>query len=252
MSFISTHPIATITLLLAAAAAVVVLRFVIKIHRKDPTVWAGEMRRFDKFARRDGVPSDVIVFTGSSSIRYWSTLAADMSPLPVLNRGFGGSQIDDVTYYAERAVLRYKPRAIVFYAGENDMVGVLWSTKKTPEQVRDAFRVFCEKIFAQQPSTPIYFISIKPPKRRIAEWPPMQVANQLIRDYCASDQRLHYIDIVPPMLNAQGSPRGELYGWDGIHMNAQGYAIWTSVIRSVLMGQHASTQTAQPAIARLG
>ena len=121
MSFISTHPIATITLLLAAAAAVVVLRFVIKIHRKDPTVWAGEMRRFDKFARRDGVPSDVIVFTGSSSIRYWSTLAADMSPLPVLNRGFGGSQIDDVTYYAERAVLRYKPRAIVFYAGENDM-----------------------------------------------------------------------------------------------------------------------------------
>jgi lysophospholipase L1-like esterase len=234
MSFVSAHPIATITLLLAAVAAVVVLRFVIKIHRKDPTVWAGEMRRFDKFDRRDGVPGDVIVFTGSSSIRYWSTLAADMSPLPVLNRGFGGSQIDDVTYYAERAVLRYKPKAIVFYAGENDMVGVLWSTKKTPEQVRDSFRAFCEKIFAQQPSTPIYFISIKPPKRRIAEWPQMQVANQLIRDYCANDQRLHYIDIVPPMLDARGNPRGDLYAWDGIHMNAQGYAIWSSLIKAVL------------------
>jgi lysophospholipase L1-like esterase len=243
---------ATITLLLAAAAVIFVLRFVIKIHRRDPTVWAGEMRRFDKFDRRDGVPSDVIVFTGSSSIRYWSTLAADMAPLPVLNRGFGGSQIDDVTYYADRAVMRYKPKAIVFYAGENDMAGVLWSSKKTPQEVLDAFRKFCEKIHASLPHTPIYFISIKPPKGRIAEWPQMQLANQLIRDYCASDQRLHYIDIVPPMLNAQGSPRGELYGWDGIHMNAQGYAIWTSVIRSVLMGQHASTQTAQPAIARLG
>ena len=235
MSFISAHPIAAIALLLVAAAAVVVGRFVLKIHRKDPTVWAGEMRRFDKFDRRDGVPGDVIVFTGSSSIRYWSTLATDMSPLPVLNRGFGGSQIDDVTYYAERAILRYKPKAIVFYAGENDMAGVLWSSKKTPEQVRDAFRAFCKKIFASAPDTPIYFISIKPPKRRIAEWPQMRAANRLIRDYCASDQRLHYIDIVPPMSDPQGNPRGDLYSWDGIHMNAQGYAIWTSAVKPALV-----------------
>jgi lysophospholipase L1-like esterase len=252
MSFISTHPIAAIALLLVAAFAFVVLRFVIKIHRKDPTVWAGEMRRFDKFDRRDGVPSEVIVFTGSSSIRYWSTLATDMSPLPVLNRGFGGSQIDDVTYYADRAVLRYKPKAIVFYAGENDMVGVLWSSKKTPEEVRDAFRAFCAKIFASAPGTPIYFISIKPPKRRIADWPQMQVANRLIRDYCASDQRLHYIDIVPPMSDLHGNPRGDLYSWDGIHMNTHGYAIWTSVIKSLLMARLASAQTARPATARLG
>ncbi|HTJ15145.1 MAG TPA: GDSL-type esterase/lipase family protein [Steroidobacteraceae bacterium] len=236
MSFISAHPLTAIALLLLAAFAVVVLRFVIKIHRKDPTVWAGEMRRFDKFDRRDGVPNDVILFTGSSSIRYWSTLVADMSPLPVLNRGFGGSQIDDVTYYADRVVLQYKPKAIVFYAGENDMAGVLWSSKRTPEEVRDAFRAFCQKIFARQPGTPIYFISIKPPRRRIAEWPSMQIANRLIRDHCASDSRLHYIDIVPPMLDAQGNPRGDLYGWDGIHMNAQGYAIWTTVIKPVLMG----------------
>ena len=64
MSFISAHPIATLTSLLVAAAAIFVLRFVIKIHRQDPTVWAGEMRRFDKFDRRDRVPNDVILFTG--------------------------------------------------------------------------------------------------------------------------------------------------------------------------------------------
>jgi lysophospholipase L1-like esterase len=234
MILINAHPIAAIALLLVAALAVVVLRFVIRIHRKDPTVWAGEMRRFDKFDRRDGVPSDVILFTGSSSIRYWSTLTTDMSPLPVLNRGFGGSQIDDVTYYADRAVLRYKPRAIVFYAGENDMAGILWSRKKTPEEVRDAFRAFCAKIFASAPDTPIYFISIKPPKRRIAEWPHMRAANRLIRDDCASDQRLHYIDITQSMSDLQGNPRGDLYSWDGIHMNAHGYAIWTSVVKTVL------------------
>jgi lysophospholipase L1-like esterase len=252
MSFISVHPIAASVLLLVAAATIVILRFVIKIHRHDPTVWAGEMRRFDKLDRRDGAPSNVIVFTGSSSIRFWSTLPADMSPLPVLNRGFGGSQIDDVTYYAERVALRYRPKAIVFYAGENDMAGVLWSRKKTPQEVRDAFRRFCEKIFAAAPNTPIYFISIKPPKRRIAQWPHMQVANRLIRDYCASDRRLHYIDIVPAMSDALGSPRLDLYVWDGLHMNAQGYAIWTSLVKAALIGQHESAQTARPASAHRG
>lgn len=235
MSLISAHPIAFAALLLIAAAAIVILRFVIKIHRGDPTVWAGEMRRFDKADRRDGLPSNVIVFTGSSSIRFWSTLAQDMSPLAVLNRGFGGSQIDDVTHYAERVVLRYQPKAIVFYAGENDMAGVLWSRKKTPEKVRDAFVDFCEKILAAAPSTPIYFISIKPPKRRIAEWPRMQRANRLIRDYCASDERLHYIDIVPAMSDAQGNPRRDLYVWDGIHMNSRGYAIWTSIVKAAIL-----------------
>jgi lysophospholipase L1-like esterase len=234
MNLLGAHPIAACVLLIVAAAAIVMLRFVVKIHRHDPTVWAGEMKRFDKFDRRDGTPRDVIVFTGSSSVRFWSTLAQDMSPLPVLNRGFGGSQIDDVTYYADRAVLRYRPKAIVFYAGENDMAGVLWSAKKTPQEVRDAFRTFCEKIFAAAPDTPIYFISIKPPKRRIAQWPHMQVANRLIRDYCAGDGRLHYIDIVPPMSDARGNPRGDLYAWDGLHMNAQGYAIWTSVVKAAL------------------
>ena len=129
MSFLGAHPIAVSAVLLVAAAATVILRFVIKIHRNDPTVWAGEMRRFDEQDRRDGAPSNVIVFTGS--------------------------QIDDVTHYA----------------GENDMAGVLWSRKKKPEEVHDAFRDFCEKILAAAPTTPIYFISIKPPKRRIAEWP---------------------------------------------------------------------------------
>src|SRR5262245_58821598 len=115
-----------ILLLLFAVAAVIALRFTLKIHRDDSTVWAGDVGRFDELDRA-GVPANAIVFTGSSSIRYWATLARDMSPLPVLNRGFGGSQLHDVTYYAERAVLRYQPKTIVLYAGENDMAGVLYS-----------------------------------------------------------------------------------------------------------------------------
>jgi lysophospholipase L1-like esterase len=82
---------------------------------------------------------------------------------------------------------------------------------------------------------PIYFISIKPPKRRLKFWPAMQAANQLVREYCASDERLHYIDIVPAMLDADGKPRRDVFRWDGIHLNEKGYAIWTSVVRPILV-----------------
>jgi lysophospholipase L1-like esterase len=39
------------------------------------------------------------------------------------------------------------------------------------------------------------------------------------------------------MLDAQGEPRAELFRWDGLHMNAKGYAVWTSIIKPVLLSR---------------
>jgi lysophospholipase L1-like esterase len=157
-----------------------------------------------------------------------------MAPLPVLNRGFGGSQIHQVTHYADRIVWPYRPRAVVFYAGENDIAGVLFSKKKTPREVRDAYKNFCQKIHSQLPEVPIYFISIKPPKARLKFWRAMQEANTLVEDLCASDHRLHFIDVVPAMLDADRNPRRDVFTWDGVHLNQKGYAIWTSVVKPIL------------------
>ena len=50
-----------------------------------------DMRRFeDEMARTPPAPGG-IVFAGSSSFTLWTTLADDLAPLPVINRGFGGS-----------------------------------------------------------------------------------------------------------------------------------------------------------------
>jgi len=62
----------------------------------------------------------------------------------------------------------------------------------------------------------------------------MQTANQLVREYRASDEQLHFIDIVPAMLDVDGRPRRDVFKWDGIHLNEKGYAIWTSVVRPIL------------------
>ncbi|MHA2025760.1 MAG: GDSL-type esterase/lipase family protein [Candidatus Thorarchaeota archaeon] len=219
----------------AAFALVYVLRLRARLNSGDPTIWERDIRKYEKQDVESPPSEGAILFIGSSSIRYWKTLSTDMAPLYVLNRGFGGSQISEVNHYVDRIVFPYKPQSIVFYAGENDLSGLFYTKKKTPEEVQNDFRTFCEKVQTQLPKVPIYFISIKPPKRRKNLWPEMQNANKLVEEFCNSDDLLHYIDIVPPMLDSESNPRKDLFRWDGIHMNALGYEIWTSIVRDFLL-----------------
>lgn len=199
--------------------------------------WESSIRRFEKADRIHPPSSGVIVFTGSSSIRLWDTLADDMKPLDVLNRGFGGSQIAEVNHFAGRIVLPYRPRAVVLYAGENDL-SAPWS--KSPEKVFADFQQFVRIVHAQLPETWIYYVSMKPSPLRFADWAKFQKTNQMIEDYIRTQDHVQFIDIRPVMLDAQGRPRSELFRLDGLHMNAQGYALWTSIIKPILLNRFGS------------
>lgn len=194
--------------------------------------WESSIRQFEKADRLHPPPPGVIVFAGSSSIRLWDTLVEDMKPLEVLNRGFGGSQIAEVNHYVSRIVIPYHPRAVVLYAGENDLYEP-WS--KSPEAVFADFRKFVQIVHSQLPETWIYYVSMKPSPSRLSHWAKFQEANRLIEDYAHTQSRVEFIDIRPVMLDAQGRPRPELFRADGLHMNAAGYALWTSMIKPVLL-----------------
>jgi len=170
-----------------------------------------------------------IVFVGSSSILLWDTLSGDMAPMSVLNRGFGGSVIAHATHFADRIVLPYEPSAIVLYAGDNDIALGL----SADCALRD-FEAFVEHIHAAAPGTPIYFISIKPSPSRMQLWSDMERANQLIETRTTTDAALHFIDVSEAMLDTEGQPIGELFVEDGLHMNASGYQLWTSIIQPKL------------------
>ncbi|MGA7931100.1 MAG: SGNH/GDSL hydrolase family protein [Candidatus Sulfotelmatobacter sp.] len=216
-------------LLLACACA-----FWIFSAMRKAALWGSQISAYEKADRLNPPKAGVIVFTGSSSIRFWDSLANDMKPLEVINRGFGGSQIAQVNQYASRIVLPYRPRAVVLYAGDNDLS---WPSSKTPEQVFGDFRQFVEIIHTQLPETWIYYISIKPSIRRWSNWGKFQKANGLIADYIRTQPRVQFIDVDAAMLDAQGKPRRELFRWDGLHMNAKGYAVWTSIIKPVLLNR---------------
>lgn len=192
--------------------------------------WEPEIKAFEAVDRVRRPPTNAVLFIGSSSIRMWKTLADDMKGLPVFNRGFGGSQMSDLVYFADRIVVPYQPREVVVYEGDNDLAG-----GKTPEQVRDDFAEFIKKVHAALPRTRITFLSIKP---SLARWPlvdKMTMANTLIAQLATGDERLEFIDVFTPLLGNDGKPRREYYLPDMLHLNRLGYQIWAAVIRTRLI-----------------
>lgn len=178
-----------------------------------------------------------IVFAGSSSIRYWESLVADMAPLRVLGQGFGGSKLSQLVTWTDRLIVAHQPRGVVVYSGENDLAGLLGSRRKTASELVPMFAQIVERVQAQLPATRVYWVSIKKPPARREIWPEIDRANQLLAEFCAGDRRLGVIDVLTPMCDEWGVPREELYGADGIHLNEAGYAVWTAVIRPRLMAE---------------
>jgi lysophospholipase L1-like esterase len=201
-----------------------------------PSVWAQgwepAIRDFEEQDKIHPPKPGSIVFAGSSSFRFWDTLASDMKPLQVINRGFGGSEFSDLDQYATRIVVAYRPRAVVVYEGDNDLAE---GSSKTPEMVAADFRKFVQIVHGALPGTWIYILSIKPSKLRWNQWPQMKAANKLMQDYAATQERVQYIDIATPMFEANGNLPRDLFKFDGLHPTAKLYAMWTAIIKPILL-----------------
>lgn len=199
---------------------------------QDPTFFEPDIRAFEASDRVSPPEPGGIVFVGSSSIRFWSTLAEDMAPLPVIRRGFGGSQLSHVAHFAHRIVTPYRPSAVVVYAGDNDLAE---RTGKTAEVVLADFQELVRKIREESPQARIYFLTIKPSKLRWARWPEMARANALIEAWCAGDPLLETIDVATPLLGPDGAPRDDVFRLDGLHLNQVGYRAWTETVKPILL-----------------
>ncbi|GAC1404484.1 MAG: SGNH/GDSL hydrolase family protein [Ktedonobacteraceae bacterium] len=218
-------------ILLAPVLGLIAWRLFRMMASDDPTIWKREIAKFKEQDRHHAPPQGVIVFTGSSSIRFWKTLEQDMALLPGINRGFGGAKIRQVTYYADQIVIPYRPRAVVLFAGTNDLGSF---NTRTAREVFEGYVEFVKIVHAALPETPIYYIAITPTLSRWKTWPIAREANQRIKAYTETDSRLHFIDMTNEMLGPDGRPKRDLYIWDRLHPSAKGYALWTSIIKPTL------------------
>lgn len=194
----------------------------------DPLVWEDKVAAFEL---QDN-PSGAILFTGSSSIRFWSSLHKDMAPAAVIQRGFGGAKINDMLHYADRLVDVPRPKAIVVFAGTNDISPL--AVKPADEIVAD-WSAFVDRTRLLHPNVPIYYIGITPSLRRWGIWPKAKAANQQIKAAVDADPSQHFIETSPVLLNEKGEPNRDLYIFDGLHLSTEGYKRWTEVIRGRLV-----------------
>jgi lysophospholipase L1-like esterase len=201
-------------------------------HPPSPQSWQHDIDRLVADDSAHPPPQHGVLFVGSSSIRMWTTLAADFPGVPVIDRGFGGSTIADSTYFADRIVIPYHPRLIVMYAGDNDI-----AEGDTPRQVLDAFETFVARVRRGLPDVAVAYISIKPSIARWSMWPRMREANHLIATWSQTQPRVTFVDVAADMLGANGKPHAALFRDDGLHMTPAGYAVWVRALKPVLASQ---------------
>jgi lysophospholipase L1-like esterase len=193
----------------------------------DPERFAGEIAAFMAWDRKNAFPERGMLFVGSSSIRLWETATAFPGE-PIVNRGFGGSELSDVIAWYDQVIRPYAPQKILVYAGDNDIAG-----GKTAGQVFEDYRQLVAKVKADFPATELVFLSIKPSRLRWAEWPEMLKANALVQRYADRHPGLGYVDLAAPLLDAAGQPK-DVYLEDGLHLNEHGYALWREALAPLL------------------
>ena len=192
-------------------------------------VWERSIAAFEASDKTNPPPQGGIEFIGSSTIARWKTLSQDFAGYPVFNRGFGGSELADSTYFADRIVIPYAPKVIFLRAGGND----LWAGK-TPEEVFGDFKEFVAKVHAKLPNTEIFFISWSPTPLRWKQHKKELELNRLAKAFAKETPRVKYIETYDLPLGADGLPRKELFGPDMLHFNADGYKLLVERVRPFL------------------
>jgi len=172
-----------------------------------------------------------VLFIGSSSIRMWKSLEEDMAPVPVINRGFGGSKTHEVLAVFDRIVLPYEPGVIVYYCGDND----LGTDNTDSEAAAEGFIAFDRRARAEWPGVRVINIPIKPSLARWGNWEAMRRANGMVRAYCERTPGAVYVDTATPTLDASGAPDPVMFLGDGLHLSERGYEVWTRVVRPAVM-----------------
>ncbi len=214
---------------LAAQPAVAVPVRVDSSVAKAESKWAKDMLAFAEADRDTPPPDSPIVFTGSSSIRLWADLAKDFPRRRVLNRGFGGAHFSDIRTHFEELILQYRPRQVVIYSGGNDI-----NSKKPVEQVFGDMKDVVDRIHRELPQTRVVVIAVALNPKRWDQRASVIALNRRMADYLSRDPRDAFADVVPPMLQADGTPKPDIFVADRLHMNRKGYEAWIPVIKPLL------------------
>lgn len=185
-----------------------------------------EVRRLSAQLDSLGWNPGTTVVTGSSTIRMWRSLTEISGREVVLNTGFGGSKATDLERYLFPLVLKFDPKRVFIYEGDND----LWADV-APEEILASLDRIVTRIQLAAPNTKIYLIGAKPSPSRWAKKVLYQSFNQQLEKYSKSKEGVSFIDTWAALTDSAGNARPELYIKDQLHLNEDGYILWNGIFK---------------------
>lgn len=188
------------------------------------------------FKKKDSISfpgTGKILFVGSSSFTKWTDVQQYFPAYPIINRGFGGSTLLDVTRYEKEIIFPYKPKQVVMYCGENDIAN---DTTVTAKMVFKRFKQLYKDIQHAAGPVPFIYISMKPSPSRWHLRKKMIKGNMLIKHFLEKKgSHIIFLNVWDAMLGADGKPKEEIFVDDKLHMNSKGYTIWQKLIEPYLL-----------------
>ena len=179
-----------------------------------------------------------ILFIGSSSIRLWDNIQVDMYPYSSIKRGYGGAHFYDLIHFSERLVKNHSPKAILIFVanditGSNDLTNIVGDL--SPNEVKKLFRYNYKLIRSIHKHIPIFLIETTPTPKRWKVWNKILQANKKLERFCKQVPNLYFISTRDKFIGADGLPIQSLFLNDELHLNVDGYKLWSSVIKSKLI-----------------
>ena len=222
---------------IAGIAVIVFVCFLLYIgktsYKDRPAFFRLFVNSYAKIDKKAGHQDYYAVFTGSSVMKFWASLEEDFLPLKVINRAIPGIKINELGFYIDQLVNKYKPHKVFIYAGSNDIQG---SKARSTNDVLDGFKKIVRNIHEQLETADIYYISIilSPAKTRIRNRNEIEKANMAIQEYCGTESYLHYVDLTKKFMKDTGEPDDTLFRSDKIHITQASYEIWRQEISKYL------------------
>ena len=179
-----------------------------------------------------------LLFIGSSSIRLWDNIQVDMYPYSSVKRGYGGAHFYDFIHFSERLVKNHSPKAILIFVA-NDITGSNNFTNLvgdlSPNEVKKLFRYNYKLIRSIHKHIPIFLIETTPTPKRWKVWNKILKANKKLEGFCELEPNLYFISTRDKFIGEDGLPIQSLFLNDELHLNVDGYKLWSSVIKSKLI-----------------
>lgn len=193
---------------------------------EQPLRMAKDIEAFEAQDRLQPPPKHAVLLSGASSLRMWKDVGKVLAPLPVINRGFGGSYTTEVLGYMDRITLPYEPRVVVFHCGGNDI-----NAGDPPDAPLERTRTYVQRLREKNPDTAIVFMTTTLAPSRRAKWPLLAELNRGLAAYSKELKNASLVDVNAALNGPDGEPRPGHYLPDNLHPSDEGYAAIAKLLK---------------------